>query len=200
MFRMKSLLSSSLRNLINGSNTRGLRQTINKIKPEYDTAYLTNPANFDYIKSNIMKRKGVGDIDQIPVLVNELNRTEDAAVRQNIEIQLDAVLNTIPNVTHPDVLGYGDHPKKIDTIGSKRTFDIKPKSFEELCNLLNILRTIELGNFNGARSYYFMNELAQMVGLIRCQLFVIYVKGKDSFRSKHSYDTRSINYAQKDLN
>lgn len=163
MFTIKSLLS--LRNLLNGANTRGLRQTINQIKTEYDTEYLTNPANFDYIKSNIQKRKGVGDIDRIPDLVNELNRTTDDATRQNLQHQLETALKTIPNLTHPDVVNYGDHPKEIDSIGSKRTFDFKPKSFEELCRLLNILRTKELGNLNGSRSYYLMNELAKMVSL-----------------------------------
>ncbi|XP_037027854.1 serine--tRNA ligase, mitochondrial-like [Bradysia coprophila] len=159
---MKSLLSSSLRNLPKGINTRGLRQTINRIKSEYDTEYLTNPANFDHIKSNITKRKGIGDIDQVPGLVNELNRTTDATVRQNLQHQLDAVLKTLPNLTHPDVVNYGDQPKEIDSIGWKRKFGFKPKSFEELCSSLNILRTNELGNLNGSRSYYLMNELAKM--------------------------------------
>lgn len=72
-------------------------------------------------------------------------------------------MQSIPNRTHSDVVKDSDKPKEIDSIGSKQSFDFKPKTFAELCSKLNILRTTQLGSFTGSRSYYLMNELAELV-------------------------------------
>lgn len=166
MMKIRFFSLLSFRNRLNDFHTRGLKQILAGIKPEYDTNYLTNPANLDEIKSNIINRKGVGDIDRVHNLVDQINQTTDAAVRENLQNQLQIALKSIPNLTHSDVVNYGDHPKEIVSIGSKRNFDFKPKQFDELCTRLNLLRTNQLGNFNGSRSYYLMNELAELVSLM----------------------------------
>lgn len=165
MLKTRALLSLAVRHKVNDCTTRGLKQTLNRIKVEYDTNYLTNPANFNEIKSNIANRKGVGDIERLQELVNELSQTTDASRRVDLQNQLQVALKSIPNRTHADVVDYGDKPKEIDSIGSKRNFDFKPRTLEDLCEKLNILRTNELGNLTGSRSYYFMNELAELVSL-----------------------------------
>lgn len=147
---------------VNALSTRGLRQTLVGIKPEFDSNYLTNPANVAEIKSNIAKRKGVGDIDRVHDLLKDINGTADPSIRGNLQQQLQDALKLIPNRTHPDVVDY-DHPKEIGSIGSKRVLDSKPHTFENMCKRLNILRTNELGNFNGSRSYYTMNDLVELV-------------------------------------
>lgn len=166
MFKIRGLLWLRLRSRAGDFHTRGLKQTLNQIKSEYDTNYLTNPANFDEIKSNIINRKGVGNIEHVHNLVNKLNQTvDDATTRENLQNQLQVALKSIPNATHPDVDNYGDKPMEVESIGSKRNFDFKAKTFADLCNKLNILRTTGLGNYNGTRSYYLMNELAELVSL-----------------------------------
>lgn len=171
MFNIRPLLLLSLRDAAHRFNSRGLRQTLKRIKPKYDTDYLTNPANFDCIKSNIINRKGVGDIEKVHSLVNKLNQTTDASVRDNVQHQLEAALNTIPNKTHPDVVDYGDCPKEIASVGSKRNFEFVAKSFDELCSHLNILRTNDMDLYNGARAYYFMNDLSEMVSSFAVNLW-----------------------------
>lgn len=163
MIKLPSLLSSLLRCIANSSKTRGLKQTINRIKPEFDTDYLTNPANLDHIKANILNRKGVGEIEKVHGLLKEINQTTDAKIRGSLQLQLEAALSTIPNQTHPDVINYGDRPKEISSIGSKRDFDFVARPFDKLCGHLNILRTNEIDNYHGSRSYYFMSDLAEMV-------------------------------------
>lgn len=167
MFKTQPLWSQIKRTTNNFINykclARGLKRTLSKIKSEYDNNYLTNPENFDKIKANISNRKGVGDIEQIKALTNKLNRTQDKLIRENLQKELEIALKSIPNQTHPDVVEYGDKPVEVDSIGTKRNFDFKPKSFADLCKNLNILRTNELGNFNGTRSYYLMNDLAELV-------------------------------------
>ncbi|XP_037044558.1 serine--tRNA ligase, mitochondrial-like [Bradysia coprophila] len=161
MFNFRCILLP-FRDLPHSLSTRGLKQTINRIKPEYDTDYLTNPANIDHIKKNILNRKGVGDIERVHGLVYELNHNTDTTIRVKLQQQLEAALKTIPNHTHPDVVNYGDGPKEIASIGLKRNFTFSARPFDGLCGHLNILRTNEIDHFNGSRSYYFMNELAEM--------------------------------------
>lgn len=77
MLKLRSLFSLPIINRANTFNhSRGLKQTIHQIKPEYDTNYLTDPANFDEIKLNITNRKGVGSIETVHDLVNQLNETK----------------------------------------------------------------------------------------------------------------------------
>lgn len=168
MFKGSPQLWSQIKHTTNNFNnykclTRGLKRAISKIKAEYDNNYLTNPDNFDEIKANIINRKGVGNIEQVNELINKFNQTKDNVIRENLQKELQIALKSIPNKTHPDVIKYGNKPVEIDSIGSKRNFDFKPKSCDDLCKKLNILRTNDLGNFNGTRSYYLMNDLAELV-------------------------------------
>lgn len=165
MFKLRSLFSWLIRNKVNDFNVRGLRQTLSQIKPEYDTNYLTNPANYDEIRSNIAIRKGVGNIELVHDLANKLNQTTDATDRENLYNQLQVALKSIPNSTHPDVVNYGDNPKEIETIGSKTKYNFKYKDFERLCKAWNVSRTTNLRNFNGSKSYYLMDDLALLVSL-----------------------------------
>lgn len=142
--------------------TRGLKQKCNEIKAEFDLKYLTNPANYNEIQLNIKNRKGVGNIEQVHDLINQLNQLNDKSVRDNVQKQLEIALKAIPNQTHPNIVEYGA-PMEIGSIGSKRNFNFKPKTFADLCKNLNVLRTNQLGNFTGSKSYYMMNDLVELV-------------------------------------
>lgn len=192
---LKILLRLQIKSRTIDLNSRGLRQVLNQIKSEYDTNYLTNPANFDEIKSNIINRKGVGNIELVHDLVHQLNQTSDTTIRETLQKQLNVALKTIPNSTHPDVANYDDKPKEVETIGSKRNFAFKSKSFADLCSKLNILRTSDLGNFNGTRSYYLMKELAELVSSVAIPFDRLTAKLNDFYsRKMHWYDTQSIHF------
>lgn len=198
MLKIRSLWTlSSIRTRTNDFNNRGLKQTINQIKSEYDTDYLTNPVNYGEIKSNIVNRKGVGNIEAVCDLVNKLNQTTDATVRENLQNELQIAMKSIPNRTHPDVVQYGEKPMEIDSVGSKPKFGFKPKTFPDLCSKLNILRTNQLGNFNGSRSYYLMNELAELVTLFAIISYagglIEYLSFKEEALIRYTVDKLNVN-------
>lgn len=124
--------------------------------PEFDVNYLCNPKNYESIASNILKRKGVGDIS----LVQELYKTMqiDSAVQ---ELFL-AEAHKIPNQTHPAVYNLGEEPRVIKYIGEKRLNTQKYEEFANIAKKLNLIRTDHLGNLTGHRSYFLHGELAEL--------------------------------------
>lgn len=130
---------------------RGLKHKLSTIQPEFNT---TNLDDITAVEANIQSRKGVGNIRRIHELQN------DSTAESTVSLQLE--LRRLPNETHPAVRDYGDEPKEVQTYGTARSFGFKPKNFAELCRKLNILRTDHLGNFTGSKTYYLMNELAEL--------------------------------------
>ncbi|CAH1173612.1 unnamed protein product [Phaedon cochleariae] len=132
-------------------------------EPQLDTGFLCNPKNLALITDNILKRKGVGDIQ----LVNELNKElakvhEDSHVYRDFRNKFNEELLKIPNLTHPAVLEYGEHPKLLKTINDKKQFPFKQREFHEITKRLNLVRTEQLGNVSGNRSYYILGEMAEL--------------------------------------
>lgn len=131
--------------------------------PIVDEKYLLNPDNIEEINENTKLRKGVGDIHLIHELKNKLNSkglNESEKVLLNNQLQEE--LQKIPNRTHPDVKNYGENPKVVSYFNEKPQFKHKPVDFSDICKKLNLLRTDHLGNFNGSKSYYLMNDLADL--------------------------------------
>lgn len=139
---------------------RTLNHKINSI--ELDSSYLVCENEIN-LEQNILKRKNSGNLTLIKNLMTQLK-----ASNGNTEIfkQLQDEIRKLPNATHPDVIGYGEDPVEIQSYGIKPEFSFKPKNFAELCKRLNILRTEHLGNFTGTKTYYLMNDLAELVGCI----------------------------------
>lgn len=149
---------------------RTLKHTLNSIEVELDSSYLVCENQAD-LEQNILKRKNSGNLTLIKNLMTQLK-----ASGANTEIfkQLQNEIRKLPNATHPDVIGYGEDPVEIQSYGYKPEFRFKPKNFAELCKRLNILRTEHLGNFTGTKTYYLMNDLAELVCCMsgKCDLFI----------------------------
>ncbi|XP_058443907.1 serine--tRNA ligase, mitochondrial [Malaya genurostris] len=144
---------------------RSVYQTTRPYQPNYDTNYLLNPANIEEILKNINCRKGIGNIELVHAINEELKATpvENATERTNLKLKLLAELGKIPNRTHPDVLSYGANPKVVQYYNEKPTFaSEKAFEFSEIAKKMNLLRTEKLGNFTGHKSYYLTGELAEL--------------------------------------
>lgn len=131
--------------------------------PVLDEKYLLDPKNIAEISENTKLRKGVGNIHLVHEINNRL-KTENLLDNERImlEEQLLGELKKIPNHTHDDVRNYGEEPKLVGFYNEKPTYKHKPLDFSEICKKLNIIRTEHLGNFNGSKSYYLLNDLAEL--------------------------------------
>lgn len=131
--------------------------------PEFDMNYYCNKDNYFEIKENINKRKGVGDINKVLLTYESFNNTCESDKSYNkLREELYQELFRLPNKTHPDVLKYPDEPQLIKTINNKKEFNVKALEFSEITKYLNIMRTDRLGYTCGNKSYYFIDELAEL--------------------------------------
>lgn len=129
----------------------------------FDLAYLCNPTNLPAILNNINNRKGVGDIELVQNLKNQLDNCSVKNKEYDIVLnKLVEELRKLPNQTHLDILAYGDEPKQIKTVGSKRNFPFKPLSFDQISKRLKLVRTDQLGNLSGSKSYYLLGGMAEL--------------------------------------
>ncbi|GLV40315.1 Seryl-tRNA synthetase mitochondrial [Carabus blaptoides fortunei] len=149
--RLKPKVNESIRYLI-------VKRSAHNELPALNTEYLCNPKNITAISENITRRKGVGNIETVHKLHEQLQNNEDEQVKQ----QFYNELLKIPNDTHPAVMDYGMEPKILKYVGEKRKFSFKPKEFHDITKKLNIMRTNQLGNVAGNRSYYFLGALAEL--------------------------------------
>lgn len=132
-------------------------------EPEVDIDYLCNVKYKSEIEENIKHRKGVGNISRVHELYSKLqNDSLSEEKRMNLMKEFKATAKQIPNKTCPLVAFYGDNPKVVKVIGNKTKFDFQPKEFSEITKMLHLLRTDNLSNMSGHKSYYFMGELAEM--------------------------------------
>ena len=142
-------------------------------KPILDENYLLDVKNIERINENIQQRKGVGDIYLVHDISNKLqDESLNPESRKELETQLQEEMRKIPNDTHPEVRNYGEEPKAVKFYNEEPSFKHKPLEFSEICKKLNILRTDHLGNFSGHKTYYLMNDLAELV----CYTAVSYSK------------------------
>ncbi|XP_044262157.1 serine--tRNA ligase, mitochondrial [Tribolium madens] len=130
--------------------------------PHLDIQYLCDPKNITEISQNIANRKGIGNIQRVHELNNQLqalNRNDKAYEPTRLELVSEAL--KIPNRTHPHVSQYGDSPKTVTIVGAKPP-DGPHLDFQEICKKLRLLRTDQLGNFSGSKSYYLLGEMAEL--------------------------------------
>ncbi|XP_014244780.1 serine--tRNA ligase, mitochondrial [Cimex lectularius] len=131
--------------------------TMKSLSPQLDFEYICDPVNSEEIKSRIKRRKGEGDVDLVRKLYSDLSSTGDPSIRQRL---IKEALK-IPNKSHPRLLGLKDEPEVIKTIGDIKQTNFKPKTFEELARKLKLIRT-DTSCFTGSRSYYLIDQLAQL--------------------------------------
>lgn len=131
--------------------------------PDLDLDYLCNPKNTEEISNNIAARKGLGNIQLVQSLKSSLDAlASDDVNRETILKEFTSEALKIPNKTHPIVQTYGEEPKIVKEVGSKRQFDFKAREFEAIAKQLKLLRLDQLGNVSGNRSYFFLGQLAEL--------------------------------------
>lgn len=83
----------------------------------------------------------------------------DTQLKQ-VQADLDAVLMTIPNMTHPDApVGTDDAANKIiRVVGTPPTFDFKPKDHVQLAEALDLVDFEAGASVVGQKFYYLKNE------------------------------------------
>ncbi|GAB6032097.1 hypothetical protein CHUAL_010461 [Chamberlinius hualienensis] len=136
-----------------------IRTFLNDAGPELDVDYLCNPTFTDDIRTNIISRKGVGDIDKVLHLHSLLKSGSDT---NKVKEELIEELLKIPNRSHPDVINYGTEPNIVELVGKKKDFCFDPQPFHQLAESIDGLRTNQLGLFCGSRSYYIKGFLANL--------------------------------------
>lgn len=131
--------------------------------PDLDFNYLCNPDNVKEISSNIASRKGMGNIELVQSLKNKLDSlSDDDANRETVLSEFISEALKIPNKTHPAVKMYGEEAQVISEVGNKKHFEFKPREFEAITKQLKLLRTDQLGNVSGNRSYFFLGDMAEL--------------------------------------
>ncbi|XP_013186882.1 serine--tRNA ligase, mitochondrial [Amyelois transitella] len=132
--------------------------------PDLDTGYYCNPANVQEIKQNINRRKGIGNIERVNNVYNQLKfMPETNSSYKALMYELGKLLMSLPNKTHPSVQMYDETPKLLQEINERRDFGkYAPLEFSEITRRLNLMRTDKLGHTCGHKSYYFLDELAEL--------------------------------------
>lgn len=151
-----SILGKNIPNVV-------ISRTVRNFSVELNTEYLCNPENKSTISENITRRKGVGNIENVYDLYQQLkNRNKKDQEYVDIEQKFISEALKIPNDSHKDILNYDKDPKVLKYVGEKPVFHFKPVEFEDLTKNLNLMRTSQLGNVSGNRSYYFYSALAEL--------------------------------------
>jgi seryl-tRNA synthetase len=128
-------------------------------EPDLDWKYLTDPLNLEEIRRNIQSRKGVGSIETVTDLYGKYTAAKLNPEKSQIWKKLIEEAKKIPNRSDPCVHSYGEDPQIVATPGVKPSRDFVPLQFHEIVKRLGLLRTDNLGNITGHRSYYLIDEL-----------------------------------------
>lgn len=133
------------------------------LKPKLNYEYLCNPENTHYIENLVRHRKNIGCIHKVLDLNNKLRLAhENSEEYQKLEQELEEEALKIPNDASPHLWEYGEEPKVLEYINPKPEFSFPPQEFSQLAHRLDILRTENLGNITGTRSYFFKGALADL--------------------------------------
>ncbi|KAL4707852.1 hypothetical protein ACJJTC_001798 [Scirpophaga incertulas] len=140
------------------------RRTISKSFPDIDVNYYCNMKNISEITKNLTMRKSSADINSaihIFNLLKTINSSDNSY--DHLKHKLYNILDKLPNKTHPVVLDYEDNPQLLLKINKIKDFgSYQPLEFSEITRRLNLMRTDKLGNTCGHKSYYFLDQLAEL--------------------------------------
>ncbi|XP_045123604.1 serine--tRNA ligase, mitochondrial-like [Portunus trituberculatus] len=132
-------------------------------RPKLNYEYLYNPSNTKYIERLIQHRKNVGDIHKVLQLRQKLESVSESSHEyQLVQEELEKEALNIPNDASPHLWAYGEEPKVLEYVNPKPQFSFTPLELGQLGQRLDILRTENLGNVTGTRSYFFKGALAQL--------------------------------------
>jgi seryl-tRNA synthetase len=130
-------------------------------EPVPDLDYLSDPKNYEAIESNINSRKGTGSIKVFMELLSKYNSSQQPDKTELKKKILTEALK-IPNKSDPRLHLYGDTPNVVETLGVKPDWTFPALEFHTITKELDLLRTDNLGNLTGPRSYYLIKELAEL--------------------------------------
>ena len=132
-------------------------------KLELDLDYLCDIRNKAEIEQNIKNRKGIGNISRVIELNNALQKeTVCHENKTRLMKELESEASQIPNKSSSAVANYGSEPRVIGVTGTKSSFNFKPKEFSNITSSLHLMRTENVSNLSGHKSYYFMGQLAEL--------------------------------------
>lgn len=131
--------------------------------PSFDIGYWLDTKNVNEIQENLNARRESVDIKRVHNLINQLSQGTATENKDEIIQMIQHELKKLPNKTHPKVMNYTDSPELIRKFGEKPKFEFNPSLFSTLSKKHNILRTDHLGNLSGSKSYFLMNDLAELV-------------------------------------
>lgn len=140
---------------INEKNQKIVNTKLKIPESEFNTQFICNPKNSDEIHQNILRRKGIGDIDRVLELSRKLKD-------ENTSKELLKELALIPNSTDEKIIDYPAEGKVIKICNSAPIFDFKAKTFSELASSLKLVRMEDLGPVVGDKSYILIGDLAQL--------------------------------------
>ncbi|XP_075223374.1 seryl-tRNA synthetase, mitochondrial [Lycorma delicatula] len=139
-----------------------LAESIHLPSPVFDLDYFCDPANRLEIQDNVRKRKCRGDIDRVLAINDQLNKLSvDHESYKHLKENLIREISKLPNKLHHCIKDL-DEPEILRYTGLKRQFNFKPKEFSDISKQLRIVRSDHLSNFTDHRSYFFMDQLAEM--------------------------------------
>ncbi|KAK3757864.1 hypothetical protein RRG08_014420 [Elysia crispata] len=129
-----------------------------------DWAFLLNRKNRDVIAENIAQRKGVGDIDKVLALADELKAEKNAEQKKIIKENLISEAFDIPNFSHPNSpIGDDTEAQEVNVVGSKREFGFKPRMVREIAGKgLRMYRDENLTFTTGSKTYFLEDGLARL--------------------------------------
>ena len=133
-------------------------KTLKIPQPQLDLDRYCDPNLTEYFTKNIAKRKGVGNINRVIELNNEIQKQRNELLRR--ELIQEAL--KIPNDTHPEPYTYQNDAKLLKVIGKVPEYSFKPKPFDELVELTDQFRMMGLAYFAGHKAYYLISDLAEL--------------------------------------
>lgn len=154
-----------------GATRRRLhQQSAQHLPPLAATRLLT----FADIERLVQSRKTNADLPLIRATLERLQQHSDSATaaaddaHEHLHRTLAEQLRLLPNDTHPAAraLSGSDEPHLLGHYGGEHSARLADGSaarpFADICRRLNILRTEHLGHFTGPKSYYLLQELADL--------------------------------------
>ena len=153
------------------------RRSFSEIQSSLNFEFLKDPRNEEEINYNITARKSPGCIKTLQNLLANYEAASPELKPVLWEEVVKAGLK-IPNVSDPRLVSYGEKPFVSKLVGEKPSGSFLPKEFQVIAKNLDLLRTENLGNLTGQRSYYFIKELAELEqALIHYTVDVLTKKG-----------------------
>lgn len=158
-----------LRSVFELTRRRHLHHKVAALTPPPSALPSHQLPTIDEIEHLSQWRKHNADLPLIRRTLEQIRSTDTTPIESaRLHDVLNAELRRLPNATHPAVqdLAGQEEARILGHYGGPHRTELadgsQPREFAELCKRLNILRTEHLGHFTGPKSYYLLNELADL--------------------------------------